>query len=116
MEGGPMHSPSMSSLRYAAPVMLAALAACADAPTATDAASAASTIAESRGSADRVRCAPDNGGITLPPGFCAAVVADLIVDGRPAAARHMAVTPAGDLFVAINAPGNRQPSTGIIAL
>jgi glucose/arabinose dehydrogenase len=106
----------MSSLRFAAPVLLAALAACADAPTATDAASAASTIAESRGSADRVRCAPDNGGINLPPGFCAAVVADLVVDGRPAAARHMAVTPTGDLFVAINAPGNRQPSTGIIAL
>jgi hypothetical protein len=61
------------------------------------------------GRANRVRCDPDNAGLTLPPGFCAVVVADLVMDGRPAAARHMAITPSGDLFVAINSPGNRQP-------
>ena len=43
------------------------------------------------------RCDPDNGGLTLPTGFCAVVVArDL---GR---ARHMAERPNGDLYVAIN--------------
>ncbi len=89
--------------------------ACADAPTTTnDVASV--TIAADRRAAGRVECSPGNGGITLPPGFCAAVVADLVVDGRPAAARHMAVTPSGDVFVAINSPRNRQPSTGIIGL
>ncbi len=54
-------------------------------------------------------CDPDNGGITLPDGFCAMVVADNL-----GAARHVEVAPNGDLYVAIrnqeNAPG------GIIAL
>jgi glucose/arabinose dehydrogenase len=51
--------------------------------------------------ATSARCDPDNGGLTLPRGFCAVVVArDL---GR---ARHIAVRPNGDLYVAINnAPG-----------
>ena len=65
---------------------------------------------------DRVECDPDNGGITLPPGFCAVVVADLVMDGEPARARHMAVTPSGDVFVAINSPRNDQPSFGVVAL
>src|SRR5262249_12273965 len=64
----------------------------------------------------RLRCDADNAGITLPPGFCALVVADLVENGQPAPARHMAVTPLGDVFVAINAPGNRQPAFGIIGL
>jgi glucose/arabinose dehydrogenase len=64
----------------------------------------------------RVECDADNGGITLPPGFCAVVVADLQQDGGPARARHVAVTPSGNVFVAINAPGNVQPSFGIIGL
>ena len=43
------------------------------------------------------RCDADNGGLTLPTGFCAVVVArDL---GR---ARHMAVRPNGDVYVALN--------------
>ena len=92
------------------------VAGCADAPTTTTDDVTPVTIAADRGSHDRVVCAPDNGGITLPPEFCAAVVADLVVDGRPAAARHLAVTPSGDVFVAINSPRNRQPSTGIIGL
>ncbi len=41
-------------------------------------------------------CDPDNGGITLPAGFCALVVADGL-----GTARHMAVAPNGDLYVAI---------------
>ena len=39
-------------------------------------------------------CDPGNGGITLPQGFCAAVVADNV-----GAARHLAVAPNGDLYV-----------------
>ena len=54
-------------------------------------------------------CDADNGGIQLPEGFCALVVADGL-----GAARHLHVAPNGDIFVAIrnqqNAPG------GIIAL
>jgi glucose/arabinose dehydrogenase len=39
-------------------------------------------------------CDPGNGGITLPEGFCAAVVADNL-----GAARHMTFSPRGDLYV-----------------
>jgi glucose/arabinose dehydrogenase len=42
------------------------------------------------------RCDPDNGGLTLPPGFCALVVADRV--GEP---RHLAIAPNGDIFVAL---------------
>lgn len=62
------------------------------------------------------QCDAGNGGITLPRGFCAIVVADLVVDGAPARARHMAVTPSGDLFVAINQTRTATPSVGIIGL
>ena len=65
---------------------------------------------------DRITCADDNGGITLPEGFCAVVVADLVSGGSGARARHMAVTPNGDVFVAINAPSNLNPAFGIIGL
>ncbi|MEJ0039506.1 MAG: PQQ-dependent sugar dehydrogenase [Gammaproteobacteria bacterium] len=41
-----------------------------------------------------VRCAPDNGGITLSPGFCATVFADNI--GH---ARHLVVAPDGTVYV-----------------
>src|SRR5262249_59638134 len=46
------------------------------------------------GAAAAPACDPDNGGLKLPQGFCAAVVADNL--GR---ARHLAVAPNGDLFV-----------------
>jgi glucose/arabinose dehydrogenase len=42
------------------------------------------------------RCAPDNGGIDLPEGFCASVFADGL-----GIARQMTVTPSGVVFVAI---------------
>ena len=102
--------------RGASALVVAGLAACADTPTTVPEATPAEMVSESRGSNDRIQCSPDNGGITLPPGFCAVVVADLVVDGRPAAARHLAVTPTGDIFVAINTPRNTHPSTGIIGL
>ena len=59
-------------------------------------------------------CDPDNGGLTLPDGFCALVVADDI--GR---ARHLDVAPNGDIYVRDR--GNRgrddyDPGGGIIAL
>ncbi len=54
-------------------------------------------------------CDPDNGGITLPDGFGAMVVADDL-----GAARHLTVAPNGDLYVAIR---NREDAPGgIVAL
>ena len=41
-------------------------------------------------------CDADNGGIQLPDGFCAFVVADGL-----GATRHLDVAPNGDIFVAI---------------
>jgi glucose/arabinose dehydrogenase len=58
-----------------------------------------------------VQCAPDNGGITLPPDFCAVVVADHL-----GAARHLVVTPHGDVYVAINQTRSSIPAFGIVAL
>jgi glucose/arabinose dehydrogenase len=45
-------------------------------------------------------CDKDNGGIKLPTGFCAEVVADHLGE-----ARHAAVAPNGDLFVALQNGG-----------
>jgi glucose/arabinose dehydrogenase len=54
-------------------------------------------------------CDPDNGGMTLPDGFCAVVVADGL-----GAARHLAVAPNGDIYVAIR---NRPDAKGgLVAL
>ncbi|HMG12024.1 MAG TPA: PQQ-dependent sugar dehydrogenase [Gemmatimonadaceae bacterium] len=99
--------------------LVASVIACADA-TAPTTAPTTSTLTPGAPVDDRrarhLQCDPDNAGITLPPGFCALVVADLVMDGAPAQARHMSVTPRGDLFVAINSPGNRNPSFGIVGL
>ena len=91
-------------------VVLVGLAACRDDPATAPGAETA------RRAPPTVQCDPGNGGITVPPGFCAVVVADLTSGGAAARARHMAVTPNGDLFVAINSPGNNQPGFGIIGL
>jgi glucose/arabinose dehydrogenase len=66
----------------------------------------------------KITCDANNAGLTLPAGFCALVVADLTMDGQPAQARHMVVTPNGDVFVAINTPTptSANPSFGIIGL
>lgn len=45
-------------------------------------------------------CAGDNGGITLPAGFCATVFADSV-----GGARHITVAANGDVFVALNGSG-----------
>ncbi len=54
-------------------------------------------------------CDTDNGGITLPPDFCALVVANNL-----GAARHAVVAPNGDLFVALQNGGiaSLHDSTG----
>jgi glucose/arabinose dehydrogenase len=95
--------------RPAYPLALAALLAAAcggdrDAVRTADAHTPAATAAPSAGAAPSAapapatppRCDADNGGLTLPRGFCAAVFAD--VDGSP---RHVAVAPNGDVYVAL---------------
>lgn len=57
----------------------------------------------------RLACDGDNGGITLPNGFCAMVVADSL-----GPARHIAVGRTGDLFVALR--NVRDTRGGIVAL
>ena len=95
----------------AALVASLALSACAD-----DGPSLTAPEPDFRQVAARVECDADNGGITLPPGFCAVVVADLVDAGQPARARHMAVTPSGEVFVAINQTRTAIPTFGIIGL
>jgi glucose/arabinose dehydrogenase len=53
-----------------------------------------STVASSTQTASTSACAADNGGITLPAGFCATVFADTI--GH---VRHIVVAPNGDVYV-----------------
>jgi glucose/arabinose dehydrogenase len=53
-------------------------------------------------------CDTGNGGLQLPPGFCALVVAD-----RIGTARHIAVAPNGDIYVALQAKGSKG---GVVAL
>ena len=59
-------------------------------------------------------CASDNGGITLPDGFCASVFADTV--GH---ARHVAVAPNGDVFITLEyhaaAVGNAQKAPGVVS-
>ncbi len=74
----------------------------------------AGLVSLASGSTDDRPCDPDNGGITLPDGFCATVFADEL--GR---ARHIDVAPTGDVFVAIRDVRNRDGSTepgGIVVL
>src|SRR5215210_3144242 len=53
-----------------------------------------------------VRCDPGNGGITLPAGFCASVFADEV-----GVARHLVVTPAGDVYVALEDANRSSANT-----
>lgn len=58
--------------------------------------------------AEAPACDAGNGGLQLPPGFCALVVADGI-----GTARHIAVAPNGDIYVALQAKGSKG---GVVAL
>jgi glucose/arabinose dehydrogenase len=53
-------------------------------------------LASAAGLHAAVSCDADNGGITLPPGFCAALEADNL-----GAARHLVVAANGDVYVAL---------------
>jgi glucose/arabinose dehydrogenase len=57
----------------------------------------------------RPACDPNNGGISLPPGFCALVAADNI-----GPARHIVVAANGDVYVALLSDDHH--SGGIVAL
>ncbi len=80
------------SLSMLALLTSVALAACAK--TENGNASGDSSAAASSTVASSASCAGDNGGLTLPPGFCATVFADTI--GH---ARHIAVNSNGDVYV-----------------
>ncbi len=62
-------------------------------------------IRSSTAGVDSLQCAPDNGGMSLPEGFCAVVVADL--DGAP---RHLDIASNGDLYVTLR--GSRRAPGG----
>jgi len=103
------HTYSRSFIRGLTGITLAGLTtACADPvspPGAPDSAQLGRVRTQSS-----IECDPDNAGLTLPSGFCALAVAKNV--GR---ARHMAVRPNGDLYVAIdNGPGGAVG--GILAL
>jgi glucose/arabinose dehydrogenase len=72
--------------------------------------SAASVLALSGSAQTKGACDPDNGGLTLPSGFCAAVVADGL-----GTARHLAIAPNGDAYVAIQA-GRGSAGGAVVAL
>lgn len=59
----------------------------------------------------RAGCSPDNAGLDLPDGFCAGVFADNL-----GIARHMAVSPTGDLYVALRPGRSAGQASGIVAL
>ena len=65
----------------------------------------------------KAACDPDNGGIKLPQGFCAQVVADNLGQTR-----HIAVSPRGDLYTVVAAAGgpfgapSGPPQDAVIAL
>ncbi|MDQ3137084.1 MAG: PQQ-dependent sugar dehydrogenase [Gemmatimonadota bacterium] len=56
-------------------------------------------------------CDADNGGISLPTGFCAIVVADQV-----GLARHIAARPNGDIYVALRKAPDGSDKGGILAL
>ncbi len=58
----------------------------------------------------RPACDPDNGGLTLPTGFCA-----LVVHEGVGPARHLVVDDDGDIYVALREAAG-QSSNGIVAL
>src|SRR5437016_5424383 len=98
-----MRTRSFADPLRGAVVLLGVLAACSTEPSAPRETLASSATTDR--SPGKIQCDADNAGITLPAGFCALVVADLTQNGAAAPARHMAITPNGDIFVAINSPG-----------
>ena len=91
-----------------AAVAARALGACADDVAAPDGGRPSLQRAATSAAAAAVSCTPGNGDITLPPGFCAVVVADNV-----GTARHLTVDGDGDVYVAIDQASNQN---GILAL
>lgn len=88
---------------------------CGGADTADDAAAGADSLATS---AAGPTCDADNGGLTLQAGFCALVVIDDATAGD-APARHIAVAPNGDIFVAVQGSSDAETAAergGVVAL
>ena len=77
---------------------------------ASAASAAVMALATAGASAAAQECSRNNGGLTLPDGFCAVVVAEDL-----AGPRHMAVAPNGDLFVA-TAGARSAGGGGVVAL
>jgi len=77
----------------------------------TAVAAAAAIILSLNARAADPACDADNGGIKLPQGFCATVVAENVGN-----ARHLLVAPNGDLFVSLEGRGGAGGSGGIVAL
>ena len=77
--------------------------------TVSIAAAAAAAMLSLTGGAAGPACDPGNGGLTLPQGFCAKVVAE---DIGPA--RHLVVAPNGDLYVSTQ--NGRGAPGGVVAL
>ena len=95
-------------------VCLAALAqvsACVQGPPPGESAAETASSAEALHLRRTPTCDPENGGITLPQGFCALVVAENV--GR---ARHLVVRRNGDLYVAINPARDGSDPGRFIAL
>jgi glucose/arabinose dehydrogenase len=67
------------------------------------------SVARLGGAAALPACDPDNGGLKLPDGFCALVIADDV-----GTARHLTVAPNGDVYVALQ-EGRAKP-LGVAAL
>jgi glucose/arabinose dehydrogenase len=67
------------------------------------------SVARLGGAAALPACDPDNGGLKLPEGFCALVIADDV-----GTARHLAVAANGDVYVALQ-EGRAKP-LGVAAL
>ncbi len=88
-------------------LLLLGLAACASTGSESTARQAPSPPATRPSSPPAVQCDPDDGGLALPEGFCAVVVARGI-----GAARHLVVAENGDVFVAV---GGRMGG-GVVAL
>jgi glucose/arabinose dehydrogenase len=82
-------------------------------PDARPTGDAATTVdgAATTDAAASVTCAADNGGITLPAGFCATIFADHV-----GAARQIAVTPMGRVFVAVPPSSDTANDGHVVAL
>lgn len=99
----------------AVPLLLLA-AACGSDDAGADAGTGGGQAESSRAPAPE--CAEDNGGITLPEGFCAVVVVDEAASGR-AQLRHIAVDGDGDIYVAVQGRSGAETAAergGVLAM